>query len=318
MAYKNHVEEQAEFNYDFFREKLEFLENRFKGDVLNRVRGKYIYVLLDGMYDCTYFVKTTVSDVRSVYGDIDFNFITELSGGIVTVYSLKEPNKKSFKGKLKYVPKGTLSLTETSILLKNNGEIKCISNTNMPILQDEKFIISACDNLFESDELGADYEYIEKHAFKFLINDKRISYGNQRRIDPECDLIDSQRIHYGICRYFDISASWGVAYRYAGNCFIFPLKREYIQRLFKNRDKENGRRRVIASLVNGYTRKDGTEVDGHLRSANTFSIDGRKFGIFIGGEDIEKIYPNTEKSKKRLNRDLRKSVRHGKITSIRG
>lgn len=40
--------------------------------------------------------------------------------------------------------------------------------------------------------------------------------------------------------------------------------------------------------------------------------------IFIGGEDIEKIYPNTEKAKKRLNRDLRKSVRHGNITSIRG
>lgn len=317
MAYINHVEEQAEFSYEFFREKIEFLEKRFKGEVLNKIKAKYIYVLLNGMYDCTYFVKTTVSDIRSVSGDIDFTFLTELSGDIITVYSLKEPNKKSFKGKIKYVPSGTLSLTETNIMLKDNGEIKCISNVNMPILQDEKFIISACDNLFENDELGADYEYIEKHAFKFLIEDKRISYGNQRRIDPECNLIDSQRIHYGICNYFDISASWGVTYKYAGNCFIFPLKREYIQHLFKNRDKENGRRRVIASIVNGYARKDGTEVDGHLRSFNSFSIDGRKYGIFIGGEDIEKIYPNTEKSKKRLDRDLKKSISHEKITSIR-
>lgn len=310
MGYKNSVEEQNKFDYDYFRKKVEFIESQFKDDVLKYISGRYIYVLLDGMYDCTYFVKTTVSDIRHVCGKIDFDFIANMEGYTnIVLYSLREPNKKSFRGKIKYTPKGTISLTTRFIAPDDNGKMKCRGFDNMPILQDEKFIVSSCDNLFNCDEEGADYDFIEQHAFRFLTDDKRIRCGEDWvRQRPEAALDDSQVIHRALCLYYDISESWGVCYYYAGNCFIFPLKREYIQEIFKKRDKENGRRRVIASLVNGHKRKDGTQVDGHLRTTNTFTIDGREYSIFVGAEDFEKMYPNTDKSKARIKKIVDKGT----------
>lgn len=307
MAYKINSQEQSKFDYDFFKEKVEFIESQFRDDVPKYIRGRYIYVLLDGMYDATYFVKTTVSDLRSVNGKIDFDFILNPIGYTNCVlYSVKEPNKKSFRGKIRYTPPGTLSLSVRWIAADSyTGKMRCSGLDNMPILQDEKFIVSACDNLYEADENGADYDYIEKHAFRFLTDDKRIACGDDwKRQRPEYALEDSQMVHRGICQYYDVVNSWGVCYEYAGNCFIFPLKREYIQEIFKKRDKEDGRRRVIASLVKDYTRKDGTEVDRHLRSADSFTIDGRMFSIYVGSEDFDKMYADNDKSRKRLKREV--------------
>ena len=307
MAYKSTVEEQAKFDYEFFKERLEFIESQFKDDVLKYIKGKFIYVLLDGMYEATYFVKTTVSDLQYVTGNnIDFDFMVNPIGyNNCVVYSVKEPNKKSFRGKIKYTPKNTLSLTVRWIAKKENGKMSCCGIDNMPILQDEKFLVSACDNLFENDEAGADYDYIERHAFRFLTDDKRIACGEDwKRRQPEAALEDSQMVHRGLCQYYDVVNSWGVCYQYAGNCFIFPLKREYIQEIFKRRDKENGRRRVIASLVRDYKRKDGTEVDRHLRTTDSFSIDGRTFNIYVGMEDFDNMYADNEKSKKRLKKEF--------------
>lgn len=310
MAYKNHVEEQRKFSYDEFLKYVKYIEKYFTEEVSKKISGRYIYVLLDGCYDCTYFVKTTVSDLRSIDGKIDFECLfTSYNGDDeagIAYYSLKEPNRKSFKGKIKFIPKGTVSLTFRCITKKQNGKADVFGFDNEPILQNEEFLISRCDEAFQNNEEGVDYNYIENNAFSFLSYDKRISCFKKFNANVNKDVreMHSAKVQEIVSKMYDVGKSWGVYMVHNGNSFIFPLKREYIQELFKKRDKEDGRRKTIASLVSSYTRKDGTEVDGHLRTANSFSIDGRRYGMYIGMEDFEKMIPNTNKSKKRLKKAM--------------
>lgn len=76
--------------------------------------------------------------------------------------------------------------------------------------------------------------------------------------------------------------------------------------------KSTGSFRIYQSKIDkiiGYTRKDGTKVDGHLRISGGFTIDGREFSIFVGSEDIEKYFPNTSMSAKRANKCLNNTTR---------
>lgn len=320
MAYQTDLLEQEKFDYDFFLSKVELIESNFKDDVLNYIRGRHIYVLLNGLFDATYFVKTTVSDIHEVMGDIKFDVLVNPDGfSNCVLYSIREPGRKSFRGKIRYTPPNTLALTVRWITRDNKSmKMRCAGFDNMPILQDEKFLVSECDRLYKNNEIGADYDYIERHAFRFLTDDKRIACGEDYvRRNQEAALNDSQMVHRALCQYFDVTNSWGICYEYAGNCFIFPMKREYIQEIFKKRDKENGRRRVIASLVKGYTRNDGTEVDGHLRTHDGFSIGGRDFSLLIGAEDFGKMFPNSEKSKKRIKNIINTSEFDGDFLAVR-
>lgn len=312
MAYKLSVSEQEKFDYKEFTRIIEKIEQNFTDNVCEKIRGRYIYVLLCGAFEQTYFVKTTVSDLKHVQGKINFDCIIDSSGNLdnIVMYSLREPGKKDFRGKIKYVPKGTISVSSRIIGVNDDGTRGVAGWDKLPFLQDEKFLISACDNLFNCNEEGADYDFIERHSFRALANDKRFKCGDDYFLTyPGIEQEISQDLQRIVCSIYDVTESWGVWYWYKGNYFIFPLKREYIQEIFKKRDKENGRRRVIASLVNGYTRKDGTKVDGHLRTSGGFTIDGREFSIFVGPEDIEKYFPNTSKSIKRVEKCLNNTMR---------
>ena len=305
MSYKLAIQEQEKYDYGTFLEIIKKIEDNFTDNVSKYINGRCIFVMLQGAFNQTYFVKTTVSDLRDVIGEIKFDCIIDNSGNFnnICLYSLREPNKKDFRGKIKYTPKGTLAMTTRFIADGEDGKKVAIGWDKMPVLQDEKFLVSSCYNAFDTDEKYVDYDYIMKNSFRLLTNDKRFKCGDDwitRDYNIESEV--SMDLQYIISNMYDIQESWGVVYYWKGNEFIFPMKREYIQEIFKKRDKENGRRRTIASIVNGYSRKDGTKVDGHLRSSEGFSIDGREFCIFIGAEDFEKIFPKTEKSKKRLHK----------------
>lgn len=322
MAYKTSVEEQKEFEYEFFNSTVKFIEDNFKDNVLNCIGGKYIWVLLDGMYDCSRFTNTTVSDVRAVCGEINIDCITNFSqeAGNILLYSLREPSKKSFRGKIKYTPKGTISMSWKILAREKNGKSTALGEQNVPILQNEKLLQDCCKLFFENDVEKECYEYVEQFAFKFLNADKRISCSGANDISEtyrKWILWHSKNIQRIISLYFTLENSWGVCLYHGGNCFIFPMKREYIQKIFRNRDKEDGRRRVIASVVKDYTRKNGTNVDGHLRSKTDFTMDGRRYKIFVGAEDLDRIFPNTDKSRKRMKKWIDSARDDGKYTYYR-
>lgn len=311
MSYKTKLEEQRKFDYKEFLQIVEKIEQNFTDNVCEKICGRCIYVLLGGAFEQTYFEKTTISDLRFVLGKINFDCIIDNSGnfGNIVLYSLREPGKKDFRNKIKYTPKGTISVSLRAIGVNEDGTRGVSGWDKLPFLQDEKFVNKYCDEMFLKNEEGADYDYLERNAFHALANDKRFRCGDDYILTrPGIEQQISRDLHCIICNIYDAANSWSVWYYFGGNHFIFPLKREYIQELFKNRDKENGRRRVIASLVRGYKRKDGVEVDGHLRTHGGFSIDGREFEIGIGTDDIEKYYPKTDKPFKRAKKMLENSI----------
>lgn len=305
MGFKDTLKDQEKFSYEEFLNMVKKIEDNFTDDVCKYIRGRCIYVLLNGAFEQSYFEKTTVSDLKDVSGKINFDCIIDSQGNFsnVMMYSIKEPGRKDFRGKIKYVPKHTLSVSTRFIGIEKDGSRGVAGFEKIPFLQDEKFINSACDNLFNCDEEGADYDFIEKHAFRILTNDKRLKCGDDYTLTaPGVEQELSQSLHRIICNIYDVLQSWGICYEYKGNCFIFPLKQKYIKEVFKSRDKVNGRRQTIAAIVSGYERADGHKVDGHLRTADSFTIDGREFSIFVGNEDFEKIFPDTNKSYLRAKR----------------
>ena len=311
MSYKLTVEDQKEFSYDEFLRIIKKIEDNFTDNVCEYIRGRYIYVLLSGAFEQSFFVKTTVSDLQDVLGKINFDCIVDNQGiyNNVALYSIKEPGKKDFRGKIKYTPNHTLSVSTKFIGVNEDGTRGVAGFDKLPFLQDEKFVNSSCDNLYNCDEEGADYDFIEQHAFRALANDRRLKCGDDYVLTtPGIEQEISQSLQRIICNMYDVTESWAVCYEYKGNCFMFPLKQKYIKEIFKNRDKVNGRRQTIAAIVKSYKKADGSEVDGHLRSADGFTIDGREFSILIGGEDFEKIFPKTDKSAirvRKMHRELR-------------
>lgn len=322
MSYKLSVQEQNEFSYEFLDENLKLIEKNFTDRTSKYFIGKTIYVLLPGIYQANYFVKTTVSDIKSVLGEIDINWLDILNGySNLNLFCLREPRKREFAGDVKFTPRNSLSFSSYGFCFDKNGDAEvCVTNKSIPILQNEKFLIESCDNAFNTNEEDVDYDEIMRNSIINLIQDDRFSnVKKNQRCNPNKAVENEikQKIQEMLCIYYDIENSWGITYVWKGILFIIPLKREYFKDILKNRDKEGGRRRVLPTIVKSHTRKGRYNVDSHLRTCSGVKIDNREFGFLVGAEDYEKIFPKTEKSKKRAMRMIENSDVEGKFLILR-
>ena len=310
MAYKDDYMQQEQLTLEQFEKLIEEIEMIFTKEVTKSIRFKEIYVLLPGVFCQSYFVKTTVSDVMDVCGNININVLLKHYDTIGYAFELsifEKATPKQMRGILRFTPKNTLAYSAYGIASKSGGQGSCVfcAGTHA-LLQDEKFLVSYCDNAYDNDENNVDYDYVEKRAFKVLDVDKRFSTNNQaRNTNPERVMEMSQNTQRIISTYYEMTNSWAIIYDWNGLTFKFPMEQKYFKELLKNREKVNGRKRVLPTVVKKHKRKD-REVSSHLRAADYDCIlNGRKFDFLIGGEDFEKIFPENEYGKRKLSEIMR-------------
>lgn len=304
MSFKNVDFSQGILSEQGFLQIIkDYPEKFFSGE---RQRGRFgtVFVLVPGVFAESYFVKTTVSDVLDVCGKINITWLTVSKPSGVgmensrmrCLCNLSVASPKHFRGVLKFTPKNTLSLKMWAVGEDNDGNYSVAPLGDYPMLQDEKFVNASVDNAYNSDDEGTDYGYIERHAFRMLCNDKRFvgDKGLYKCISPDAEADLSAIVHEMICRYYEVTKSWGICYSFNENTFVFPMRREYIKETLKGRDKINGRRRTIAAVVKEHTRR-GKTVSSHLRGDGyDIVVDGRKFEILVGADSFPQIMPNNK------------------------
>ena len=307
MSFKNVDFSQDVLSEEKFLEIIrDYPEKYFAGEKWRKKLGD-VFVLVPGVFGERYFAKTTVSDVLAVCGGIDITWIT-----VSQTYSgrwgrflcrLAVANPKRYRGKLKFTPRNTLTLQMWLMgVNETNGKEWVSPLDDYPLLQDEAFINASVDNAYNNDDEGTDYDYISQHAFRMLYNDKRFcgDKGLYKRLSPEAEADISSMVHEMICRYYEIMESWAICYEFNENLFVFPMRQEFLKETLKGRDKIDGRRRVIPTVVKAHKRGNKS-VSSHLRSFDADLImDGRKFDILIGVESYPQIYPNNAYGMRKL------------------
>ena len=244
----------------------------------------------------TYFIKTTMSDLLSINdGKIDFTWIDEFDGTL-SLFRLREPQKKEFRDVLKFLPPGCVVIDGGLIGHYNNNidDIQ-IFPFKYAVRQDEKYLIASCDNAYNNDEVGVDYDYIMKNTWRFPCL-KRGIVKDVSLVPPKFKTTGSfelsQRIQSGICQYWEAEHSWGIAFHWKDIKFIFPMSRESVYNVLKNRDRVNGRKQNLPTTVREHTRNN-KGVPRHLTNingiGNEFSITmhGERFSVVIGTDEIE-------------------------------
>ena len=311
MGYKNSYERQKELSFDYFENIVREIEELYSEGICSQIKDKYIYVLLPGIFEQSVFMKTTVSDVKNVCKKINITcLMAKVAGGKYyyhELFNIREASAKTFRGFLRYTPPNTLAYTSYGI---TKDHVKFCGST--PILQDEIFINAFCDNAYERNEIDTDYDYALTHAFNLLALDKR--YAIKKNAYKECNeqaqkrfLDISRTAQYIISIYYELDNSWGVTYKWNDKTFIFPMERKFFKKLFRDREKVEGRRRVLPTVVKEHETKKGI-VSSHLRDGNyPCRINGRQFGFLIGGEDFEQIFPENNYGRKKRN-ELMESI----------
>lgn len=306
MAYQINADLSPEdFTYDQFAHAVRDIEKQFTKDVCRDISGNYIFVTTYPFCQKNYFVKTTVSDYREVCGNIRIDFLTRLQAYSNYCYlRIREPSKKEFRGKIKFTPKGTLSL---SMYFVGSDKKGAWTINKLPILQNESYITKECDAFFANDEKNADYDEVMNKAWTFLELDERF------RAYPksECKIAEkgaleeiSFAIQQALCLLNDVNDLYGAVYVWHDVAFVFPMTRSQMKEVFKERDKIGGRRRWLPTVSKGYTKKNGTQVDASLKMGSpTFTIDGRQFSILVGREDFGTIL-STKKQIARMKQKL--------------
>lgn len=296
----------------------EFPEKCFVGKNLRGILSE-VYVLANGVFDEKYFVKTTVSDVLDTCGGINIAWVTgeqgECQNGFVgkLLYKLSVANQKQYRGKLKFTPRNTLSLKIWVVGDGKDGDAIAVPIGDFPVLQDEKFVNASVDNAFNNDDEGTDYEYIMRHSFKVLYNDKRFIGDKKlyKTVPPEMESNISYSVHEIICRYYDVTSSWAICYDYNENTFIYPMRQEFLKETLKGRDRIGGRKRVLPTVVKGHKR--GAEnVSSHLRAyGGDIVMEGRRFDILVGADSFSQIFPDNKYGHRKMMemRKLASSVR---------
>lgn len=265
------------------------IENTFNDEVVKNIKGaSLVYVLWDGAYDYKCFANTTVSDLMYVNGDnLNITWITDMERKnknqyMLTLGRLSKTTPKTFRGMLKFTPKNTLRFDCFCIGRKDDlfSDFSAKQLFTVPIIQDELKVKNS------NGDLG--------NSFNWLNEDKRFCIeANQFRSDEaKKDLSIMLQTVIGL--YYDIRNAWGVVYNWKGIDFCFPMNRECFKSLFKDREKVNGRKRVLPTVVRKHQRRN-SNVTSHLRAPDySCVIDGREFGFLIGAEDFGQIFPNTE------------------------
>lgn len=324
MAYKGKIEEQKEFTIEDLEKRLEFLESQITDEVAKKISGKTIYLLYPELYSANHFVNTTVSDVLNVFNnELDVCWASDCSMfGNFTFYSLRLANQKEHRGVLKFTPKNTLTFEHYFVgKTKEIGGIQTVSKLNkLPVLQKETFLKEVCEDYFNTDEVNADWDYVEKNSFSILSHDRRFAAGNIEYSPNYKDISEeySQICQTMISSYFDIANSWAITYLYKNILFLIPVRQEFFKKLFKDREKgENGRRNFVPTIVNSHDRSNGQNVHSHLRVGGSYlKIHGREFSYLIGSEDFERIFPNTDYNKKKLLKMQKNGTEEGKYLLV--
>lgn len=315
MSFKNVDFSQNVLNEQEFIRIIKDYPEKFFGGEKQRGRFGTVFVLVPGVFAESYFVKTTVSDVLDVCGKINITWmaVSEPSGvgmehlRMRYLCNLSVASPKHYRGVLKFTPKNTLSLKMWIVGTDKNGNDCVAPLGDYPMLQDEKFVNASVDNAYNNDDEGTDYGYIERHAFRMLCNDKRFvgDKGLYKCISPDAEADLSAIVHEMICRYYEVTESWGICYSFNENTFVFPMRREYIKETLRGRDKINGRRRTIAAVVKEHTRR-GKTVSSHLRGDSyDIIVDGRKLEILVGADSFPQVFPENaygEKAKARIKK----------------
>ena len=323
MAYKNGDLTQSPITQEDFEKEIEWIEMVFTKEIAKPFDGTTLYYLKGGIFNQNYFVKTTVSDLRDVMGNDDgFGWIdnsNSLSNPTVNYISLNA-RKGEFRGRLKATPPNTfvysISLlgfrtsdkNEMSEDMLNSYKHQWVSQ-KYPVVQDEKFLNAACDNAFESDEYGVDYDYIMGHSIKFLDHNKTLSIGGVRLKDDVMVEL-SKTIQTGLCLMHEAKNVWAISYDWNGVDFRFPMTHENMRNVLKNRDKIDGRKSALPTLRKEHYRS-GTLIPRHMTNMwNTrdkdrgITMNGRMFRVFIDTDAMESGVLNHEAGIKRVRKEL--------------
>lgn len=320
----NEFIEQREFSIEQLEKRLELIESQISDTVAEKLNGKEVYLLYKDLYDSSYFLNTTVSDVlETTEGEFDVSWITDnvYEFDNVLLNRMRLPKKGEFQGEIRFTPKNTIVFEQLCIGKSDDGSDRTTVGliNKIPILQKERYIKDSCSETYVSNTKNKVNIDLERNAFAFLHFQKPFAKEQKSTAQVNGILGDiSQSCHEMICSYYDIVNSWAVTYLYKNILFVIPVKQEFFKKLFKDRDKgENGRRNFVPTIVNGHKRKNGQSVNSHLRVGGTYlSIHGREFSYLIGAEDFGKIFPNTDYSIKKCLKTIEESTDEGKYMVI--
>lgn len=311
MAYASKMDDTyGNYTYDDFLKCVENIEKWFPIGK-HKLRTQLIYDLT--LYHPSYFVKTTVSDVREVFGPINMSALTRIEGS-PTIITLRDPRPKEFKGKIRFTPQNTLAFSQYVVCLNNNRDMTFTSvNVNSPVLQKEKYLITECDAAYASDEKDCNYSEIEKNAWAFLEQDKRFAIQNNNQVSKNVQNEMSKTIHEMFCLCSDIFERWCVTYEWNNALFAIPMPPEAFKTIFKTRDKVGGRRRVMPVIVKEHKRK-GIDVVSHIRMYSDYiCMNGRKFGVYVGSENFGTILHSERQIK-----NMKKRLSNAEVENIGG
>ena len=159
---------QDDYSYKEFLFRVERIEKYFTEEICRQISCKTIWVT-DGIFDIDSFVNTTVSDYHEVYGDINIAVLTTLeSFANPIVIKICEPRKGEFRSKIKFTPKGALSLSTFAVAVEDNGEKKLCRNQGHPVLQKERYLAESCKKAFDGNASGDVYKEIAENAWEYL------------------------------------------------------------------------------------------------------------------------------------------------------
>ena len=236
--------------------------------------GRVYWYLIDYEWNNTYSLNTTVSDLLEVDNrNLEFNSVYDLTyDNNPQLTSIKMANNKEFREVLKFTPKNTLSVSQIWISPKEDG---AYFFQKYPYLQNEEIVKKFNNDTTES-ELTS--------AYNLLVYDKRVTAKLPEQKKENFSEI-GERLHRLLCISYYVRNSWAVVYVYKNVMFLIPINNiSELKDALKNRDKINGRKRVMPTVVKSHKRKNGEEVASYVRGIPWFSIHGREF-CFLAGTD---------------------------------
>lgn len=296
------MSDQTIIKQEQFEEALQYIEKMFTDKVSKVYGGQTIFVNLKGFNNQTRHVNTTVSDIIDVCHDLKITWFEKLNQRTsenyqnAIIYSLRLAKPREFKT-LKFTPTQTLCFTQSVIALKKGGGLG-VCGEKIPIIQNEKIVTSKENEI----------DYIEEHAFKNPEFESPCSFDHQKM--PEDKKRKQKEISVRVQRmielYYDIINSWAIVYVWNGIAFLFTMEQPFIKEVLKNREKENGRRPIITTIVKRHTRK-GNSIGSFVRTSRNDNepiiMNGRAFHIFIGEESYSAI-SETKGGRERLKKEI--------------
>lgn len=320
MAYKHSLADDAPVTKKDFIEAVNFIETVFTDKTAAMYKGARITYLRDA-FCRTFFVKTTMSDLRSVRVRLPFCWLSDNVGEFTNpiVSRIREPKKGEFRNRLKFTPSKAFaydfnmlcSVDKDAENYADLAEVKCKwLRETYPVIQDEDFLTTTCNKAFDNNDADIDYGYVLRNAISFLDRDKRISL-NPGKLKTEAAFELSERIQTGISLMYESTQTWQIVYKWRDIDFLFPVSHDEMLSILKSRDPVDGRRKALPTTVKKHSRK-GRLIDQHVTNvwndAPAISMDGREFLIYLAPEIYSDFLLNTSKNRERMRELLEDAI----------